>query len=113
MSIEPEWFLGMSYVILNWTALSEMVYNEIKYIDVSEICYIIWKKKTVSCYKNTMNEGMKTLIKRWHENMEEAEKTLIFGIWGAWLCCSLWSLPSPWSIFILLIFILSTGLLWT
>ena len=27
----------MSYVLLNWTALSEMVYNEIKYIDVYEI----------------------------------------------------------------------------
>ena len=27
----------MSYVLLNWTALSEMVYNEIKYIDISEI----------------------------------------------------------------------------
>ena len=37
MSIKLEWFLGMSCVILNWTALSEMVYNEIKYIDVSEL----------------------------------------------------------------------------
>ena len=37
MFIEPEWFFGTSYVLLNWTALSEMVYNEIKYIDVYEI----------------------------------------------------------------------------